>query len=79
MPRAREVIKCIVAAVAHSRFWHKADLARRLLACPLLGAKRTWDTGAVLIVSVASDPEQTLGVRCEMSCLAADFSRGRRG
>ena len=33
-----------IAASAHGRFWHKADLARRLPVCPLLGVKRTFST-----------------------------------
>jgi hypothetical protein len=44
-PRRRgDRISPSIAASAHGRFWHEADLARRLPVCPLLGVKRTFST-----------------------------------
>src|SRR5262249_31474829 len=51
----REEKPCQLGAV-HT--WHKADLARRLPVCPLLGVKQTWPEGSP---RSAYDPKRTSG------------------
>jgi len=51
--------KGCLAAIAHSRFWHKADFRRGPAVMSAFGSKADIGRRTVPIISAASDPKRT--------------------
>src|SRR5262245_20802971 len=70
--RRGDRIRGSLAAIAHSRFWHEADMVWRTRDVGFEGVKRTW---LIDRLKSAVDPKQTSAPKtptCYMCCLAAE-------